>query len=162
MTNKEKNEILSLRKEGYSIPRIAEELRIPLNTVKSYLYRAVRPDPQKDEEEPATVLTTDPSATSLSTPLEGDRAYRRCLYCGKAVEQLPHHKEKKFCSDECRTKWWNKNKAKSQGTSISEKTCPTCGQPFRAYGNRKYCSHQCYISARFGKNTSNVGKKVRV
>ena len=74
MTKKEKTDILSLRKEGYIIPRIAEELRIPLNTVKSYLYRAVRPDPQKDEEEPATVLTTDPSATPLSTSLEGDRA----------------------------------------------------------------------------------------
>jgi len=147
MTNKEKNEILSLRKEGYSIPKIAEEMQIPLNTVKSFLYRKSQP---AAEDGPAA----EPNAASVTlstTPLSPVRVVRPCLYCGKAVEQLPHHKEKKFCSDECRTKWWNKNKAKSQGTSISEKTCPTCGQPFRAYGNRKYCSHQCYISARFGK-----------
>lgn len=30
-------------------------------------------------------------------------------------------------------------------------TCPECGKEFTAYGNakRKYCSHDCYIAARF-------------
>ena len=29
--------------------------------------------------------------------------------------------------------------------------CPECGKEFTAYGNakRKYCSHVCYIAARF-------------
>lgn len=32
-------------------------------------------------------------------------------------------------------------------------TCAHCGKPFTAYGNkeRKYCSHNCYISDRFGE-----------
>lgn len=31
--------------------------------------------------------------------------------------------------------------------------CAHCGKPFTAYGNkeRKYCSHNCYISDRFGE-----------
>ena len=36
--------------------------------------------------------------------------------------------------------------------AMYEYTCPTCGSTFYAYGNRsrKYCSHECYIAARFG------------
>ena len=32
------------------------------------------------------------------------------------------------------------------------RTCPSCGSTFYAYGNRnrKYCSHECYVEARFG------------
>ena len=151
MTNKEKTEILRLREDGYTMPQIAAELCLPINTVKSFLYRKSQPAAEK---EPAAGPTADPTAASVTlstTPLSSARVVRPCLYCGKDVEQLPHHKTKKFCGPECRTKWWNENKDQSQGGSISEKICPACNQPFRAYGKRKYCSHACYISARFGK-----------
>lgn len=36
----------------------------------------------------------------------------RCLQCGEVVIQNPHRKEKKFCSDKCRMKWWNRQNAK--------------------------------------------------
>jgi hypothetical protein len=37
--------------------------------------------------------------------------------------------------------------------------CQFCGAEFAAYGNcnRKYCSHECYINARF-KNGGKYGK----
>lgn len=147
MTNKEKTEILALRKEGYSIPQIAEELQVPLNTVKSFLYRKSQP-----AAEDGPVAEPNAASVTLSTTLpSSDRVVRPCLYCGKDVRQLPHHKTKKFCGPECRVRWWNENKGQSQGKRISAKTCPACGETFRAYGNRKYCSHACYISARFGK-----------
>ena len=146
MTKKEKTDILRLREDGYTMPQIAAELCISLNTVKSFLYRKSQPAAEDG-------LAAEPTTPLPMPPLPSDRVVRPCLYCGTDVRQLPHHKTKKFCSDECRIKWWNENRGQSQGGSISEKTCPSCGETFRAYGNRKYCSHACYISARFGKNT---------
>ena len=147
MTNKEKNDILALRKDGYSLPRIAGELNIPFNTVKSFLYRWARSAAKK---EPSAVGLTSAPAESSPHPAAA-RVYRPCLRCGKEVEQIPHRKEKKFCSAACRIRWWNENAGQSQGSRIAEKRCACCGKPFRAYGNRKYCSHACYIAARFGK-----------
>ena len=51
-----------------------------------------------------------------------------CLYCGEKVKQQPHRKPKRFCSDACRLRWWHSSR------------------------EQKYCSHACYIKARFGGN----------
>lgn len=44
----------------------------------------------------------------------------RCLQCGEVVVQNPHKKEKKFCSDKCRMKWWNHQYAKHSRKSGSD------------------------------------------
>ena len=64
--------------------------------------------------------------------------------CGKEVVQPGGRKEKKFCSDKCRNKWWNSNLDKVNRKANYEFICPHCKKPFSAYGNknRKYCSHQ--------------------
>ena len=58
----------------------------------------------------------------------------------------------KFCSDACRTHWWNSHLDKVNRKAFYSFTCAHCGGPFTAYGNdhRKYCSHDCYIADRFG------------
>ena len=139
MTEIEKSSILALREEGHSIPQIAQELSLPINTVKSFIFRSCRPNPEREETD------TEPLPTSP------DRVVRRCLFCGQPVTQPPHRKEKKFCSAACRSHWWNQNAAQSQGKSLRLRKCAYCGKSFQAYGQRKYCSHGCYISARFGK-----------
>ena len=75
-----------------------------------------------------------------------------CNCCGKPVAQNPGRKEKKFCSDACRTRWWNSHLDLVKRKAIYHFTCPTCGREFTAYGNahRKYCSHTGYIEDRFG------------
>ena len=55
---------------------------------------------------------------------------KACQCCGKPIIQYPRK-------------------------AMYDFVCPTCGKPFSAYGNRnrKYCSHECYIEARFGGET---------
>ena len=125
MTTKEKTGILTLREAGCTLSRIAEEMNMPFNTVKTFLRR--------QGKSPAPVC-------------------KPCLYCGRPVVQDPRRKEKKFCDSSCRTRWWNKNASQSGGKAISEKVCAHCGRSFRAYGERRYCSHACYIADRFGKD----------
>lgn len=55
---------------------------------------------------------------------------------------------RRFCSDTCRMKWWNKHpKADMPYTA----NCACCGKEIqmRRKGERKYCSHRCYIAARY-------------
>ena len=75
-----------------------------------------------------------------------------CKNCGVKVFQYPGRKEKKFCCDRCRNVWWNAHIADIKRKAMYDLVCPTCGKVFHAYGkkNRKYCSHTCYIKARFG------------
>ena len=139
MTEIERANILALREEGRTLQEIAQELSLPINTVKSFIFRSCRPNPEREETD------TEPLPTSP------DRVVRRCLFCGQPVTQPPHRKEKKCCSATCRSHWWNQNAAQSKGKSLRLRKCAYCGETFRAYGQRKYCSHTCYISARFGK-----------
>ena len=67
------------------------------------------------------------------------------------ITQTPGRKEKKFCSDECRHKWWNAHPEKITRKAVYSYTCSGCKKTFTAYGNshRKYCCHACYIADRF-------------
>ncbi len=79
---------------------------------------------------------------------------RFCLNCGKEIKQDPKRKTKKFCSDYCRSHMWHKQKKQMSETEpVPENAhvCFECGKIFFVYSqkNRKYCSRECYISARF-------------
>jgi len=75
-----------------------------------------------------------------------------CRECGKPLVQIEGMKRRVFCSKDCRVKWWKKHPEQLNRKAVYQFTCPHCGKPFSAYGNskRKYCSHACYIAARFG------------
>ena len=75
-----------------------------------------------------------------------------CLCCGEPITQPPRVRQKKFCSDKCRMKWWNAHIKDVNRKAMYDFICSNCGKPFQAYGNnhRKYCCHRCYILARFG------------
>lgn len=68
--------------------------------------------------------------------------------------QVFGRKEKRFCSDKCRNKWWNTHLDKVNRRANYDFVCAYCKKPFISYGNknRKYCSHECYIADRFGGN----------
>ena len=78
-----------------------------------------------------------------------------CAFCHTPITQKEIGRVRRFCSEECRRKWWNENHDKriKKDTAIYRYTCPHCGEEFSSYGNknRKYCSHNCYIKARFGE-----------
>lgn len=76
----------------------------------------------------------------------------RCLSCGKQLE-TSKYKPRKFCSKDCKEKWWNKNRILRSSKSKISITCPCCNKTFYDYPkhNRVYCSNTCYKKVRYGK-----------
>lgn len=122
MTTQEKVKIIAMRAQGCGYKSIAGELGLSVNTVKSYC--------QRNRE-------VDPKQTG-------------CKNCGALLIQTPHHKQKQFCCDRCRTKWWNAHRNELNRTAVHEQTCPQCGNTYVGYNSRKqvYCSRACYANAR--------------
>ncbi len=140
MTPEEKSHLSAMRKAGSSYTEIADALGLSKNTVKTFCRRnGLTPEAKSAPEEATPVPTTE----------------RLCPHCGKPVIQPQGRKEKKFCSDTCRNRWWNNRMDLVNRKAIYAYTCPTCGTAFAAYGNnhRKYCCHECYIADRFGGRT---------
>lgn len=133
MTNEQKLQIKQLRESGFGYTAIAESLSLTKFQVSSYCYRNDLGGRKSD-----THATERP-----------DNDYCRC--CGKVLTQVPKQKRFKFCSKECRVKWWNSHPEKVYRRAFYNFTCAHCGKEFTAYGNanRKFCSHSCYIAERF-------------
>lgn len=132
MTGEQKALVSSLRASGVGYGTIAKRTGLSENTVKSYCRR---------------------NGTSEVAPAESSEPHK-CRFCGAAVPQTPGRKEKKFCSDKCRNKWWNTHLDLVERRATREIACQNCGKTFMVYGKRerKYCSHACYIAHRFGGN----------
>ena len=79
-----------------------------------------------------------------------------CLNCGSELKHTPGARKKKFCNVQCRQTWWNAHQSMVVRKAFYSYTCPACGKVFTAYGNnhRKYCTHSCYITARFKSTAS--------
>ena len=123
MTTDEKQMILKLRGEGLGYKSIANTLKMPLGTIKTFCRRNGINGYGKEINE------------------------GKCLCCGIVVEQNPKRKQKKFCSDKCRSKWWNEHQEKIDKKAYHHKVCPCCNKEFEVYStnSKKYCSHDCYI-----------------
>ena len=120
MTYDQKTDIRSMKLQGMTYSQIAAELGLSANTVKAFLRR---------EQKKAGV----------------------CKYCQNQLTQQQGHKPKTFCDNFCRHAWWKDHRAQIKHTVLYHFTCAYCGNPFESYyKNRKYCSHPCYIAARFG------------
>ena len=134
MTVDQKKTITRLRNTGVSYSKIAKMTGINENTVKTFCRRNGLNNKETERLELLGIT------------------YGQCYQCGMVVLQYPGRKEKKFCFDKCRNKWWNSHLSQVKRKAMYEYFCPTCGSTLYAYGNRnrKYCSHKCYIDARFG------------
>ena len=133
MTNEQREKITTLRYQGYGYTAIANSVGLSKDSVKSYC----RSHGLAGEKAKSHSLAEVPT--------------QLCLNCGKPLIQLPGKKKKKFCCPECRTTWWNAHPEAVKQKAVYAFTCSECGKKFTAYGNakRKYCSHSCYIAARF-------------
>lgn len=129
MTDAEKEKIRFWRCEGLGYGTIAARLGLSENTVKSFCRR--------------NQLTGVASKEPLCV----------CRHCGQAISQLPKRKTRKFCSEACRRAWWKAHPELVHRQAFYLIICAHCGKEFKSYGNqtRKYCSHACYIAARFGE-----------
>ncbi len=136
MTEEQKSQIVKMRQQGRGYVAIAQSLCISENTVKSFCRRKK--------------LNGTAVPKAVSAPIMDGMHFCQC--CGKEVAQMPGRKEKRFCSDRCRNKWWNSHLDQVKRKANYEFICPHCKKRFKVYGNagRKYCCHECYIADRFG------------
>ena len=135
MNVEQKETVRKLRLKGLGYIRIAKIVGISVDTVKSHCRRHG--------------LTGDAN-NKETIPVKPNVGY--CRQCAVEVQQTPGRKEKKFCSDRCRMKWWNAHMGILNKKTIYTYICLNCGSEFKVYGNqhRKYCCHECYIKGRFG------------
>lgn len=146
MTELQKTQIRTMREQGIGFADIAKRMDIPRETVKSFCRRNGVSSISVDPFTPASQSESIPNVALI----EGDV----CRACGKSIEQTAGRKRRVFCCSQCRANWWRENQDKiRRGTAaLYSFVCAGCGRKFTAYGNqhRKYCSHNCYIRARFG------------
>lgn len=121
MTNAEKERILSMRKANITYAAIAEELGIPVGTIKTFCRRATKEEATTEEK-------------------------GRCKNCGMLLPKSLSPRERVFCSDKCKQAWWNKHRNARKSEKIIKTQCLICGKTFTDYGtnHRKYCSPECY------------------
>lgn len=136
MTDQEKINIRRRRERGESIGKIAKAMGINVNTVKSFCRRdnievIEEPEMEKVQE----VMDSVPASTGF------------CNCCGKNLPAQTIGRPRRFCSDDCRAKFWSGVKTEYTTKHI----CPSCGIEFQARKERQYCSHACYINNRFGE-----------
>lgn len=138
MTEEQRKRIFELRGQGLGYKAIAGELGLSSDTIKGYCKR-------HHLNGPGEVVKLNIQVMENSKII--------CPVCKKPIEQNGRGRARRFCSDECRRKWWNDNPQarNKKGTATYHFTCPHCGKEFSCYGNkrRKYCSHDCYIKSRF-------------
>ena len=129
MTLAQKSRITYLRGSGESCAKIAAELNISENTVKSFCRR----------NKLGAASTAEPA------PIHDGS----CGNCGKPVSRTAGAKMKRFCSDKCRMAWWNAHPEAVNRKAVYRFVCPVCDTEFQSYGNakRKYCSRACFGSA---------------
>lgn len=130
MTTEQKSQIFALRAQGCGYSTIAKAMELNKDTVKSFCRRN--------------------GAAGIRAAKQAERQ-NCCPQCGKKLIQAEKQKPRRFCSDQCRQAWWNAHPEMVKQRAVYSFVCPTCGKSFTAYGNsrRKYCSHQCYVQARF-------------
>ena len=125
MTNDERKRIERLRKNGNSFSRIAEITGLSRDSVRMYCSR--------------------------NNIVPGKNSDSCCQQCGKElITNTGKGRKALFCSSNCRIIYWRKMKEKDRNYT---KVCACCGSEFFSYRrDRKYCSHECYVKARFGGN----------
>ena len=138
MTNEQKEAVTVLRGQGYSYAAIAKATGLSKDSIKGFCRYHALPVPV------SVVRVPEPPAPPEDRP-------GICPNCGAPVGPRVGLRERRFCSQSCCRTWWNAHPKRVQRKAIYAFICPGCGKAFTAYGNkhRKYCSHACYVAARF-------------
>lgn len=120
MTGNQKKTIALLRSKGYGYRKIAAQMDLSINTVKSYCSR---------------------------NPL--DVAWVSCKNCGKKMQLTPGYKKRMFCSDSCRMIWWSNHQSEIEHRITYRHVCLFCGKEFDSLKkDAKYCCRTCFYAGR--------------
>ena len=136
MTDAEKARVVEYRRHGMGCAEIARLLNVSANTIKSFLQRN-------------RVIVESVQVEQTKTVMQKEC----CKQCGALLTRTGRSREKQFCSDKCRLQWWHEHRGSSK--RAVEHICPECQRVFSTDRAQKYCSHECYILARFGRKRIN-------
>lgn len=127
MTNRDREDIGRLKREGYGYKAISKRLGLSVNTVKAYCRR-------HNED------VVEPELPEIA----------RCKQCGKPLVMTPGKRKKKFCSDACRMRFWTAHPNELRRNQHHVYTCQHCGREFKSnkHLGRKFCSRACAGAAR--------------
>lgn len=157
MTREQQEEIRRLRAQGEGYKKIGALLDLSVNTVKSFCRRdADRGHDRSAEQEDTrnlSVVTNEES--NIGNQQEEHDAVEHvpsdallCLRCHKPITSQGKRRTRKFCSDSCKVAYWRTQAAPTGAW----RRCAGCGRLLFGHdSHRKYCSHDCYISHRFGR-----------
>lgn len=136
MNNIEREQIIALRTAGQSYARIAGTLNLSVNSVKSFCRR--------------NALSSGVGSSIKHIKDEAPLGATSCEQCGQLTVQTPGRKHKRFCSDTCRTAWWNAHRTQVRRKTMRTFCCARCGMQFSRYGvtMRSFCSRSCASAAR--------------
>ena len=137
MTVEQKQRIRVLRGRGLDYGEIAATLGLIKGTVKTYCWR----NGLEKGVTPEAVIAVEEHRTT-------------CRHCEKSITGMSRTKPRKFCSDACRYTWWRQHRDQMKSKTVRPLTCAHCGRVFIGGRGRKYCSHPCYITSRFGEVAS--------
>ena len=101
----------------------------------------------------AKELNLNPSTVAKFVQKYGDsyEYLRKCPQCGTLFKRTRGHNPKKFCSNECRMKWWNSHRDLIKHKNEQDVNCQHCGKVFRSFTpGRKFCSIHCSLAERYG------------
>lgn len=144
MNDSQKSKITEMRLQGLGYKAIAKELSLTRDSVKGYCKRNLLSGIGATVNQNLKVM-------NVKTEI--------CSCCNKPIKQIPRGRNRRFCSDGCRRKWWNENpdKRTKNENAMYKYNCIYCNKEFVCYGNkkRKFCSHNCYIKSRFWKEEEN-------
>ncbi len=132
-------EITILRTEKKSYGEIAKRLGLSVNTVKSYCLRHDLGDNRIAGPVPSRNTRLKPKREPH--PLVG-----YCEECGTVFKQCKNG-SRRFCSSLCRQRW-----SRKYGNGKLKQVCPICGKEYPVFDTRKprkYCSQECYRTARY-------------
>ena len=127
MNSLQKAQIEKMRASGFGFHEISHKMDIPVSTIKSYCYSH-------------GILDTSDQIGGVC-----------CPQCGQPVPRM-RFKPRRFCSDACCVQYWHRHPDEMKKRSVVEQHCAHCGKTFNDYAGRgrRYCSHPCYIAARYG------------
>ena len=146
MTQEEKRRIGEMRAAGCSYIRIAAELNISVNSIKSYCRRHSL-GAGMALQEAHTVKDTHVLPDSFD-PVS--QKVTPCDQCGCPVHQVDGRKHRRFCSEPCRLAWWAAHRSEMNRKAMHHFVCEHCGMQFSRYGvaDRRFWSKSCAARAR--------------
>lgn len=90
--------------------------------------------------------------SSYCKTLEKEASF--CLTCSAKLKQTGGHRQKKYCSDSCRSKYWKLHKSEIKRNPNHIVKCSFCHKEFLTFKSlkRKYCSWDCFLKSKVRKD----------